>query len=144
VQGEVRSVEISLLLHATENDVEVEAAVTKLLRASVTPDRDELEGAFGNRILRLTWHMEGGEAWGCFGAIMELLGENGRRELQGEMKSLTDERGSLYLRLSKQSLMKGEGRLSTEDPLRVKVRPSEQVLRGDHSSVYSRLIRRWS
>jgi RNA binding exosome subunit len=140
VQREIRSVEVSVLIHATEDEEKVRAAIESHLKVASEPRVENLEGFFGSRIMRMVWHVTGEDAWRCFTALMVLLGRQGRAEIVRELESHLDEHSALYVRLSKQALMGGAALLVSEDPVRVKVKPRGYMMKGGRSSFYSRLI----
>ena len=140
VQREVQSVEVSCLIHATEDEERVVRQIQALLSITEGPDSTSLEGHFGNRILHVRWHLIGDEAWACFQSLLGLLGKTGRDELETRISEHLDEHRALYVRLSKQALMNGEGVISETDPVRIRIKPRSFTIGGDTESFYTRLL----
>ncbi len=99
-----------------------------------------LEGHFGNKIVRVTWHLTGEDAWQTFRRLANLLGDEGRTTLLRDLSAQTDEHGALYIRLNKQSLVRGSLLLSSSDPVRVRIKPRGFMMRGRPEDFYSRLL----
>lgn len=141
-QREVQSVEVSCFIQSTEDEERVKAQIQRCLGLVQGREEEALEGHFGNRILHVSWHLIGEEAWDCFQAILTLLGESGREELLESLTAHLDEHRALYVRLSKQALMSGGGVISDTDPVRIRVKPRSFTIRGPPESFYERLMER--
>lgn len=137
---EIQAVEASCFVHGTEDEKKVEEAVRAFLGVDSQPQVETLEGHFGNRILRFTWHLIGEDAWESFAGIMKRLGDDARAEVLSDLNGHLDEHGALYLRVKKQSLVTGGPLLSFSDPLRVRVKPRRFLMRGSTDSFYRALI----
>lgn len=137
---EIQAVEVSCFIHATEDEDKVKSSIQSLLDINPEPAEETLEGHFGNGILRVVWHLTGDDAWLTFRRLVDLLGEEGRAALLGELPALTDEHGALYIRLSKQSLVRGKPLLSSSDPVRVRVKPRGFMMKGRPEEFYARLL----
>lgn len=137
---EIQSVDVSCFVHATEDADKVVASIRNLLNVGSQPKEEPLEGHFGNKIALLTWHLTGEDAWETFGRIRDLLGEEGRTDLLRDLSALTDEHGALYVRLSKQSIVRGAPLLSSSDPVRVRIKPRGFMMRGGPQEFYRKLL----
>ncbi|MDA4121003.1 MAG: hypothetical protein OK404_01180 [Thaumarchaeota archaeon] len=140
MKGLIQSVEISYLIHSTEDQAKVNAAITELIASSADPEVEEMDGHHGNKILRVRVHLTGEEASKAFGRISERLGDSLRKELMGEIGAHLDEHSAFFLRLDKQSLVSGSPSLGSSDPVRVKVKPRQFLIRGGAAEFYSKLI----
>lgn len=139
---EIQSVEVSCLIHATEDGERVKDSIMAALSLKGEAEEEVLEGHFGNGIVHASWHLTGEEAWEAFGKLMEIVGAEGRAELLRDFSSVSDERGALYLRLNKQLLVKGLAVFSASDPVRVRVKPRGFMMKGSPQQFYQRLLRR--
>jgi RNA binding exosome subunit len=133
-------VEASFLIHATEDEEKTTRAVRELLGAEEGPERQELEGHFGNKIVSMRFHLTGDEAEEGFKHLLSRLGKDGRDELRRDLADLVDEHGALFFRLSKQFAVHGSAALSGSDPIRVKVKPRAYLVKGEPSEFYARMM----
>ena len=140
MRSEIQSLEVSFFVQATEDERRTAKAVGELFGGPGGPERQELEGHYGNKIVWMRYHLTGDEAQRAFRTLVSRLGKEGRGALLREMGSLLDEHGSLFLRLGKQSAVQGSAVLSDSDPVRVKVKPRAFLLRGEPSRFYARLM----
>ena len=129
-QHEIQSVDVSYFVHATEDEVKLKDAVTDSLQIESQATEEVLEGHFGNRIIHETWHLTGDAAWLSFQRLVKVIGKEGRSEILRDLESLTDEHGAMYLRINKQSLVRGKALFSSSDPVRVRVKPRRFMMRG--------------
>lgn len=123
MRGPVQSVEVSYLVHATEDYSKINGAVQRALRISSPPETEELEGHFGNGIIRVKHHLTGDAAWSTLSSLAESLSSGARMELLGSLGQMMDEHGALYLRLGKQSFLAGPLELAENNAVRVRVKP---------------------
>jgi len=132
--------EASLFIHATEDEETTKRAVRELLGVEEEPERLELQGHFGNKIVSMRFHLTGDEAEEGFKRLLSLLGTDGREELKRDLTDLVDEHRALFLRLSKQLAVQGSAVISGTDPIRVKVKPRAYLIKGDPSEFYAKLL----
>ena len=137
---EIQSVEISYFIHATEDLQRVTRAVADRFELSNPPELEELEGHFGNKIVHVHHHLTGVEAMATFRAMVSFIGSAGVRELLAGLELTLDERKALYIRFSKQELLKGVAVLSSIDPIRVKVKPRGFMMKGDAGQFYAKMM----
>jgi RNA binding exosome subunit len=137
---EIQSVEVSCFVHATEDEDKVKEAIKGFLGIFDDPLEELLEGHFGNRIIRTTWHLTGDEAWKAFSSITTSIGTEGRAQIVKELSASVDSHGALYLRLSKQSIIRKSALISSSDPVRIRVKPRGFMMKGDPKQFYSRLL----
>lgn len=137
---EIQSLEASCFVQATEDEAKLRDSIVRALRVEEEPVEQVLEGHFGNRIVHLVWRITGEEAWASFAALMSLLGDDGRRELARELPAYLDEHGALYVRLNKQTLVKGVASFSSSDPVRVRVKPRSYMMKGTPAQFYERML----
>jgi RNA binding exosome subunit len=139
-QREIQSVEVSCFVHGTEDEKRVKDSIMGFLNIEEEPAEEMLEGHFGNRIIHASWHLTGDDAWLTFRRLIEAIGKDGRAEVLRDLVSLTDEHGALYLRVNKQSLIRGTPLLSSSDPVRVRVKPRGFMMKGTPEQFYGRLL----
>ncbi len=130
MKGPVQSVEVSYLVHATEDGDRLGKAVRERLKIGPTAEIEDLEGHFGNRILRARHHLTGEDASLALASLSSSLTAEARRELLGNLAAMIDEHSALYVRLDKQSFLAGGLSLSNADPVRVRVKPRLFIVRG--------------
>ncbi|MDG6910797.1 MAG: hypothetical protein JRN18_00410 [Nitrososphaerota archaeon] len=119
----ITSVEVSYLIHATEDEKKVCDAVARLLGGDPVMQREALEGHFGNRIVRIRIHLTGDVASLAFRHIVAGLPRQVRAAVSDRLAAFVDEHSALYLRLDKQRLISGTAEIGTTDSIRVKVKP---------------------
>ena len=134
----IASLEVTYLIHATEDERKVEAAVERLLGLAPAFERDALIGHFGNRIVRTKAHLTGEAAVSAFKHLVMSLPPDVRSALARELGAHVDEHSTLYLRLDKQQLVSGSPELGTTDAVRVKVKPRLHALKGGALEFYAR------
>lgn len=142
MKGPIRSLEATYLLHATEDPEKLWEAVAGVLSAGAPPQVDEMEGHYGNQILRVRIHLTGDDAQKGFERIMSRLGGDQRAQLVGDLGSHLDEHSALFLRLDKQRLVRGSVVFGLGDPVRIKVKPRPFLLGHDAVRFYSNLLGR--
>ncbi len=130
MKGPVQSVEVSLIIHATEDKARVTGAVAAALGVSVPLEESEMEGHFGNPITLVSYHLTGDEAAEAFASLVKALPEGQKAAARANMALMLDEHSALYLRLDKQALVQGRLALGGSDPVRVRVKPRLFALRG--------------
>ena len=140
MKGPVRSIEVTYLLHATEDPERVSAAVAEMLSAGATAQVDDLRGHYGNRISRVRIHLTGDDAQKAFDRIKSHLGGEQKAELVGNLGRYLDEHAALFLRFDKQRLVRGSLSLESSDPVRDKVKPRPFLLGHDAVSFYADLF----
>ena len=125
-QRPVQNLEITTLVHATEDPEKVIDAVSNLFPENVeAPLCEEVKftGVFGDALVMLKWTLKNRRpATETFNNV--LLGLNGL-DLQQVLDSLAariDENKNLYMRLDKQKAALGVIRLDTHDSIRIKAR----------------------
>jgi RNA binding exosome subunit len=139
-QREIQSVEVSCFVHATEDEKKVKDSIMGFLNIEGEPTEEMLEGHFGNRIIHASWHLTGDDAWLVFRRLVEAIGKDGRAEVLRDLTARTDAHGALYLRVSRQSLIRGAALLSASDPVRVRVKPRGFMMKGNPEQFYGRLL----
>lgn len=140
----IQSLEVSCFIHATEDEGKVAGAVASELKISGEPYRERLDGHFGNEVIRLRYHLTGEEAWLAFRIIADRLERDDLRALLDGLDSAIDEHSALFLRFNKQDLVMGRLTLSAGDPIRVRVKPRQFMIRGDVTRFYCQLLERSS
>jgi RNA binding exosome subunit len=140
MKGPVQSLEATYLVHATEDPMKLQRAVQGLLQTQAAPGVEELEGHFGNRIIRARFHLTGEEAALAIANIFGKMPLKLRKEILAQIPSYLDEHSALFLRLDKQELVSGSIALGSGDPVRLKVKPRLFVVKGSAPQFYARLI----
>lgn len=138
--GLVQSVEVTYLIHATEDPGRIGAAVARVLATSTLPETELLEGHFGNQIVKARLHLTGEEAARAFENAVVKMPRGMKKEIISNIGSFLDEHSALFLRLDKQLLVSGSLSLATGDAVRIKVKPRIFLVKGGAAQFYSRLI----
>ncbi len=107
-----RRLELTTSAHATEDLVKVKQALLNLIpreyRENLEIEEVKYEGHYGNPIVRLKVLVRGKKANEIFNYIISNLSESDRNILKVTLKNRIDERGHLYLRVSKQDASQGK------------------------------------
>ena len=130
VKSAIQSLDVSCILHETEDTDRVSAAVRELVGEETPLELEELEGHFGNSIRKLSLHLHGEEATRAFSRLTAMMPDGLRKSVAGNIDSLVDEHSSLYLRFDKQRLVKGEMAAGHDDAVRLKVKPRAFLMHG--------------
>jgi len=110
-------------VHSTEDKERIDSAVEDTLGIKAPMTTEELAGHFGNRIVHVSCRLTGGAASSAFMGLAQRLSSSARKELVGSLGETLDEHSTLYIRLDRQSLVKGEIALGGREPIRVRVKP---------------------
>ena len=122
--------DVSYLLHATEDADRVAASVRGLVGGEAAFEFEDMEGHFGNIIRKVGVHLHGDQATKGFAALTARMPRELRKELAKEIDRLVDEHSSLFLRFDKQKLVRGETATGYEDAIRLKVKPRAFMMHG--------------
>jgi len=123
VKSQIQSVEVTYLVHATEDPGKLETGVSLLLGTGASPSSESLVGHFGNEITRVRIHITGNEAESAVRRVFAALPGEVSREISSDLGSFLDEHSALFLRFDKQLLVQGRLALGSGDPVRMKVKP---------------------
>ena len=138
MKGPIQSVEADCFVHATEDLDRVEGAVGAALSYSGAPEKEELEGHFGNKIVLLKIHLTGQDAARALSALAAKMTHE-QKVSSLEVGGPIDQHSALFLRFDKQALVAGRVVPGSGDSLRVKVKPRGFV-KGRERELYSRLL----
>ena len=119
-------IEIRLFAHATEDPNKVIEAVKQILPADYTEEvelkRTNLKGHYGNPITLFMTRIKEEKPISAFVTSLFLrISTMDKESLLREIR-LHVEKGSLYLRLNKQTALCGEIKLCTGDPIHIRIR----------------------
>ncbi len=142
MKGAIRSLEATYFVHATEDPVKIQRAVSKLLGSGVSPETEELEGHFGNTIVKARVHLTGAEAERGFEQLVASLPAGVVDEIASDVWAHLDEHSALFVRLDKQRLVSGAPALGTGDSVRIKAKPKAFLIRGGAAQFYRELLGR--
>ena len=140
MKGPIQSLEVTYLVHATEDEFKVQGAVAHLLQTEAEPAMDRLEGHFGNPIARARVHITGDAASVAFSHVVGAMPPDLKRGVLEGLDSYVDEHSALFLRFDKQQLVSGKVTLGSADPVRLKVKPRAYTMKGAAARFYSKLI----
>jgi RNA binding exosome subunit len=140
LKGPIQSIEVSYIVHATEDPQTLAKAVSTLLSVDAAPEEERMEGHFGNAITRVRYHLTGEDAAAALGCIAAHLPAVTKDRLKRGIWELVDEHSALYLRFDKQRLVLGTLEEGTGDPVRVRVKPRVFLLRGGAKEFYSKIL----
>lgn len=124
MRAEPRSLEVSAIVHATEDEEKVIRALMNALpeaaarRLSIKKGR--YRGHHGNPITFLRADLKGRHPGEALRHVLANLPEEDREALCSGLGGYLDESGNLYIRLDKQRAYLNELRLSQADPIRLK------------------------
>jgi RNA binding exosome subunit len=140
LKGPIQSVEVTYLVHATEDKMKVEGAVGRLLGITIQPVVERLEGHFGNEILSVKLHLTGEEAAKAVKSVITSLPDDVRAELVANTSEYLDEHSAFFLRLDKQRLVSGILAIGAGDSVRLKLKPRLFLVKGGAPEFYAKLI----
>lgn len=121
----IRKVEISALIHATEDRKKVEKAISAILSANLSSiiNTRNLCGHYGNPIKLMTILVKSRENLDDFlEGLMIKLRSIDKETLLKELPLHVAEKDTFYLRLNKQAAARGVISLGEEDPIRIKIK----------------------
>ncbi|MDE1857659.1 MAG: hypothetical protein KGI26_01140 [Thaumarchaeota archaeon] len=136
----IQSVEVTYLVHETEDQEKLGRAAAELVGAGSVPEAEPLEGHFSNKITRARIHIVGDEAESAARKIFEAMSKELRQEILSGIRAFVDEHSALYLRFDKQLLVQGTLALGSGDSVRVKVKPRLFQAKGSAPEFYGRLL----
>ena len=140
MKGPIQSVEVSYLVHATEDMQKLDSSVGGLFPERGEVVVEELAGHFGNRIASVKERFTGDEAEAAFKGLTSRLSPQVRKEIRDGMGTYMDEHSALYLRLDKQGVVDGRLSLGSGDSVHVKVKPRLFAVKGSPAELFSRLL----
>jgi RNA binding exosome subunit len=140
LKGPIQSVEISYLVHATEDQAKVEGAVQGILGISSPPVIQVLEGHFGNKIVHAQHHLTGGAASSALSNLANAMSTEAKDELLGDLDQMIDDHEALHIRLDKQSFLTGKLALAKEDTVRVLVKPRLFLMKGEAREFFRKAL----
>ncbi len=119
----VKSAEVSVFAHATEDEEKVKQAVKIIARFEPEWETQRLSGHYDDPIQLLTAKtIKKKEATDFLANIIARLSTLDRETLFSDLVNRIDPQGSLYMRLDKQRAFHGRAVLTESDPIRVKFR----------------------
>ena len=121
----VQSVEISTIVHATEDQEKVQAALDAVFPPALRKlfTRRYLEGHHGNPIVTINAKITKAADIKQFTQhFVPKLPRMEKLNLLRELNLLTDVGGNLFIRLDKQSAFQGLIQLAEHDPIRLKIK----------------------
>jgi len=121
----VQSVEISTIIHATENPEKVQVALDTVFPTTLRKlfTRRYLEGHHGNPIVTVNAKLTKAADIKLFTQhFLPKLSHGEKLNLLRDLNLLTDAEGNLFIRVDKQSAFQGLMQLTEQDPIRVKIK----------------------
>jgi RNA binding exosome subunit len=122
----VQRVEVTALVHATEDESKVRKAVLNLLPSNIDPQAFEevrLKGYYGDPITALKLNVKRRKpATELLEHIVKRLSSLDLQTLLDELPQRIDESKNLYIRLDKQKAYTGKAVLERHDSIRIKAR----------------------
>ena len=130
MKGPIQSVEVSYIVHATEDESKVGTAVDGLFSVKGEVAKKPLEDHHGNPIVSVKLRFIGADAASAFDDLLVKLSASAREEIAKGIEGMMDEHSSLYLRLDKQAIMTGKLVVGLADAVHFKVKPRLFAVRG--------------
>ena len=116
--------EVSLVLHATEDEIKVLRAIEEILLVPSTRFlRSSSEGHYKNKIVLQKAILSSKESAMLAKRVISLLNSADRNHLSRLVDDYADEKGNLYIRLDKQRICQGRVLLSENDAIRIRFKP---------------------
>jgi RNA binding exosome subunit len=129
---QVESVEISFLVHATEDRDRLLHTIRSIIPNQNVEDLefiiDEMRGYYGNPISKVKTVIRNRSI--AFELVIDIanrLGFDDKTILRSDIMQYIDDSGTLYIRLDKQAIFKGDFILDISDPIRMKIKLSNKI-----------------
>jgi len=136
----IQSLEVSYLVHSTEDADKIRSAVERTLGVEAAPVTEELDGHYGNKIVHVVHRLTGEAASSALADVARRLPSSTRDELLQNIEAMMDEHSALYVRLDRQSLVRGELALGVSEPVRVRVKPRLFLMKGGAVKFFTELL----
>jgi RNA-binding protein len=118
-----KAVEISVFVHATEDEDKVKQAVKSIAPYEHTFESQRLSGHYEDPItLIISKTTKKKEATDLFDNLVKKLSSIDKQNLLDNLSNHVDPKGNLYLRLDKQRAYNGRVTLHESDPIRIKIK----------------------
>jgi RNA binding exosome subunit len=129
---QVESVEISFLVHATEDMDRLLLMINSMIPKQNIEDLefsiDEMRGYYGNPISKVKTVIRNRSIASELALnIANRLRFDDKAILRSDIRQYVDESGTLYIRLDKQAIFKGDFILDISDPIRVKIKLTNKI-----------------
>jgi len=136
------SIEITWMIHATEDGEKVVKKMVELLPLSSDDIKSSnLEGHFGNPILLYKARLTDAKASKFVNALFSSLNDTDKKVLESEISKHMDEHGIFYIRIDKQLLCKGGIGIPDKDAIRIRLKPKGGLKPHDRLSYYGGLLK---
>lgn len=122
--------DVSYLLHATEDAEKVAFAVRELIDVEAPFEFVDMAGHYGNDIRKVSVHLHGEDATKAFTRLAGRMPREMRELVARDIDRFVDEHASLYMRFDKQRLVEGEISIGYGEAIRLKVKPRAYLTRG--------------
>jgi RNA binding exosome subunit len=140
---EIAALEISFLIHATED----KDRVLNLVSSFINADKDGFEaekllGHWRNQIDMIKGRLEGELAKDVATNILNSLDTHDRKKMLYSLDTYIDDKGILHLRLDKQKICERKIELSDIDSIKIKFKPKLffSRIKQDYVQEYRRLL----
>ena len=141
MKGAIQSLDVSYLLHATEDPERVSDAVRWLVGSEALFESEDMEGHFGNSIRKVSAHLHGEDATRAFASLISRMPRALRESVAKDIDGLIDEHSSLYLRFDKQRLVQDEIATGYGEAVRLKVKPRTYLMHGNARNFFLALLK---
>ncbi len=121
----IHSVEVSTIIHATENPESVQRALETVLPTQMKQQftKRYVNGHHGNPIITVTAKLTlNSDIEQFVQHFVPKLSYDEKLEIASDLSLFSDSEGNLYIRVDKQACINGTIRLTEDDPIRVKVK----------------------
>jgi RNA binding exosome subunit len=136
------SVEITWMIHATEDGEKVVKKMVELFPLSVSDIKSSnLEGHFGNPIIVYKAILTGDKVNNFVQSLFSSISDIDKKVLERELFKHLDEHGDFYIRIDKQLLCEGKIGLSEKDAIRIRLKPKSGLKFDEKLSYYRGLLK---
>lgn len=114
---------IEVMIHATEDRGKVLFAIKNIF--PVEPEEfaaDSIKGHFGNEIVRLKVNLNSKRATDIAYKMISMMSEEDRTLMHDNFDLYTDEKNTIYVRISKQKIFEHRIALEQSDSLKIKLK----------------------
>jgi len=125
-------IEVSFLVYATEDMDRLLQMIKSMVHKENFEDLefviDKMRGYYGNPISKVKTVIRNRSI--AFELVIDIanrLGFDDKTNLRSDIRQYVDDSGTLYIRLDKQAIFKGNFILSISDPIRIKIKLSNKI-----------------
>jgi hypothetical protein len=135
------SAEIEVMIHATEDSKRVLSAIKNIFPIEAEEfAADNIKGHFGNEIIRLKANLNSKRATDIAYKIISMMSKEDRILMHDNFDLYTDEKNTIYVRISKQKIFERKIALEQSDSLKIKLKTVRRFQGGSELENYRQML----